>query len=166
MSSCDRRLNRTRSLDQTLAIGFVRRHQAHRRVDAVIATGQQPQALRGLVDQLGLGKDAPADRDHGVGGDDVGALELFVGAHMIERNLGLGARQPIGAGARQLSPLRGLIDIGRSQPVGLDAGLIEEGDAAGRPGREDELLPTCHFCLRNDCMSGPWSWRKRAYLNR
>ena len=42
-------------------------------MDPVIAAGQQPQALRRFVEQLGLGQDAPADRDHRVGGEDIGS---------------------------------------------------------------------------------------------
>ncbi len=113
-------------------------------MDAVIAAGQQPQALRGLVEQLGLGQDAAADRHHGVGGEDVGALELLVDAHQLERRLGLGARQPVGAGARQLAALGGLVDVGRTQRIGLDAGLVDERDPARRAGGEDEFGPADH----------------------
>ena len=120
-------------------------------MDAMIAPGEQPQALRGLVEQLGLGQDAPADRDHGVGGQDVGALELLVDAHQIERRLGLGARQPVGAGARQLAALGRLVDIGRTQRVGLDAGLIDERDPAGRAGGEDEFGPADHSIRTAAC---------------
>ena len=166
MSSSRKPLEAHAGLDQALAIGLVRRHQADRGVDAVVAAGQQAQALRGLVEQLGLGQDAAADRDHGVGGQDVGAAELLVVAHKLERGLGLCARQPIGAGARQLSALRRLVDIGRTQRIGLDAGLIDERDPAGRAGREHELRPANHFCLRNVCMERTVELEKRAYLNR
>src|SRR5262249_26933323 len=66
-------------LDQSLPIGFFRRHQADRSVDAMITAGQQTQALGGFVDQLGLGQDAPADRNHGIGGEDISALPFFAG---------------------------------------------------------------------------------------
>ena len=108
-------------------------------VDAVIAPRQQPQALRGLVDQIGLGQDAAADRDHRIGGEDEGAAQLVVELHGFERRVGLGARQAIGAGARQLAPLRGLVDIGRAQRVGLDAGLVEQAEPSRRTGSENDF---------------------------
>ena len=110
----------------------------------MIAPGQQPQALRGLVEQIGLGQDAAADRDHGVGGEDEGAAQFVVELHGFERRLGLGARQPIGAGARQLAPLRGLVDIGRAQRVGLDAGLVEQAEPSRRTGSENEFGTANH----------------------
>src|SRR5437868_6963443 len=36
-------------LDQALPVGLLRRHQADRGVDAMIASGEKPQALRGFV---------------------------------------------------------------------------------------------------------------------
>jgi hypothetical protein len=139
--------------DQALPVGLLRRHQADRGVDAMIASGQEPQALGSFVDQLGVGQDAPAHRHHGIGGEDVSALQLFVGAHQIERHLGLGAGEPIGAGARQFSAPRRLVDVGGAQRVGLDAGLIDERHPAGRARSEDELGTADHFCLRRNCVS-------------
>ena len=53
-------------------------------MDAVVAAGKQPQALRRLVQQIGLGQDASADRHHGIGGEDEGTLEFVVEPHGIE----------------------------------------------------------------------------------
>src|SRR5438132_1290336 len=58
--------------DQALAERLLRRHQADRGVDAVIAPRQQPQALRGFIHEVGLGQDAAADRDHRIGGQNEG----------------------------------------------------------------------------------------------
>ena len=126
-------------LDQALAKRLLRRHQADRGVDAVVAARQQPQALRGLVDQIGFGQDAPADRDHGVGGEDEGAAQFVIELHRFQRGIGLGARQPVGAGARQLAPPRRLVDVGRAQRVGLDAGLVEQRQAPRRAGSKYEF---------------------------
>jgi hypothetical protein len=123
-------------------------------MDAMITAGQETQALGGFIDQLGLGQDAPANRHHGIGSQDIGALQFFVGTHEIKRDLGLGAREPIGASARQFASLRRLIDIGRAQRVGLDAGLIDERDPARRARSEDELWTADHFCLRHACIEG------------
>ena len=73
---------------------------------------------------------------------------------VLERGLGLGARQPIGAGARQFSPPRRLVDVGGTQRIGFDAGLIDERHSARRAGCQDELGPADHFCLRRECMDG------------
>ena len=139
MSSSLRRLKRTRRLDQALAKRLLRRHQADRGVDAVVAPRQQPQALRGFVDQIGLGQDAAADRDHGVGGENEGAAQFVIELHGFERGVGLGAGQPIGAGARQFAPLRRFVDIGRPQRIGLDAGLVEQAEPSRRTGSENDF---------------------------
>ncbi len=132
-------------LDEALAEGLLRRHQADRGMDAVVAAGEQPQALRRLVEQLRLRQDAPADRDHGVGGEDVGAFELVVEPHHGERGFGLAARQPRGAGARQFAALRRLVDVGGAQRVGLDAGLIDQREPARRAGGEHEFWAADHL---------------------
>ena len=105
----------------------------------MVAPRQQPQALRGFVDQVRLRQDAAADRDHGVGGENEGAAQLVVELHRFERGVGLGAGQPVGAGARQLAPLRGLVDVGGTQRIGLDAGLIEQAETARRTGSKNEF---------------------------
>ena len=110
----------------------------------MIAAGEQPQALRRLVEQLGLGQDAPADRHHRVGGDDVGSRQFLIEPHDRERRLGFRARQPVGAGARQLALLGHLVDVGGAQRVRLDAGLIDERQPARRAGSEHEFGPADH----------------------
>ena len=113
-------------------------------MDAVIAAGEKPQALRRFVEQLRLRQNAPADRDHGIGGEDVGAFELLVDAHHVQRRFGLVAGEPRGAGARQLAALRRLVDIGRAQRIGLDAGLVDKRKPARRAGSEHEFRTADH----------------------
>jgi len=43
------------------------------------------------------------------------------------------------AQARGNSPASGLVDIGRTQRIGLDAGLVEQGEASRRTGGEYEF---------------------------
>jgi hypothetical protein len=135
------------SFDKALAEGLFRRDQADRSVDAMVAAGQQPQALRRLVEQLSLGQDAPAHRHDRVGGKDERALELVIDADQRERRLGFGARKPVGVGTRQLSALGRLVDVGRTQRVGLNSCLIDQGDPAGRAGGEDEFGPADHHTV-------------------
>ena len=139
----------------------------------MVAAGQEPQALRRLVEQLGLGQDAAADRDHGVGGEDEGAFELFVGAHHCERHFRLLAREPRGAGARQFAALRRLVDVGRTQRVGLDAGLVDKREPARRAGGEHEFRPADHGSARGDAArpragAGWMTWKiqRRYHLKR
>src|ERR1700732_1215763 len=47
---------------EPLAIGLVRRYQADAGVDAMVASRKQTQALRGLIEQLGLRADSPGHR--------------------------------------------------------------------------------------------------------
>jgi hypothetical protein len=105
----------------------------------MITAREQAQALRGLIDQFGLGQDSPADRDDGIGCQHEAAAQVVVELDRFQRSLGLGAGQPVGAGARQFAPLRGFIDIGGTQRGGLDAGLIEQGETSWRSGRENEF---------------------------
>jgi hypothetical protein len=132
----------------------------------MITAGQQTQALGGFINQLGLGQNAPADRNHSIGSEDISALQFFVGTHEIKRDLGLRAREPIGTSARQFASLRRFIDIGRAQRVGLDAGLTDERDPARRARSEDELGTADHFCLRHACIERAVSPEKHGYLNR
>src|SRR3954463_5997494 len=46
--------------------------------------------------------------------------------------------EPGGAGARQLTPLRRLVDVGGPERVRLDAGLVEQRQAPRRTGGENE----------------------------
>ena len=144
MSSSLKRLKRTLRLDQALAERLLRRHQANGRVDAMIAPGEHPQALRGFIDQIGLGENAAADRDHRIGGENEGAAQLVVELHGFQRRIGLGAGQTVGAGARQLAPLRRFVDIGRAQRVGLDAGLVEQAEPSRRTGSENDFGTAKH----------------------
>ena len=91
---------------QALAERLLRRHQADRGVDAVIAARQQAQALRRFVEQFGLRQNAAADRHHGVGGEDEGAAQFVVELDVVERRRRLGVRQPVGIGARDLAAAR------------------------------------------------------------
>ena len=72
-------------------------------------------------------------------------LQLVVDAHHGERSLGLHARQPHGAGARQFAAFRRLVDIGRAQRVGLDAGLVDQREPARRAGGKDEFWSADHL---------------------
>ena len=100
--------------------------------------------MRGLVHQVGLRQDAAADCDHGIGGENEGAAQLVIELHGFERGVGLGARQAVGAGARQLTPPGGLVDIGRTQRVGLDAGLIEQAEPSRRTGSKNDFGTAKH----------------------
>ena len=99
---------------------------------------------RGFIHQIGLRENAAADRDHRIGREDEGAAQLVVELHGFQRRIGLGAGETIGAGARQLAPLRGLIDIGRTQRVGLDAGLVEQAEPSRRTGSENDFGTAKH----------------------
>jgi hypothetical protein len=61
-------------LDDLLAQLACRRDQADAGIDPVAAAGEQMQRRRGLVDELGLAENAPADGDDGIGGKDIAAL--------------------------------------------------------------------------------------------
>src|SRR5207249_6431821 len=89
-------------------------------------------------------QDAAADRHHGVGGKDERTAQLVVELDGFERRIGLGAGQPIGAGARQLAPLRGLVDVGGTQRIGLDAGLVEQRQTSRGAGSKNEFGAAKH----------------------
>ena len=55
--------------------------------------------------------------------------------------LGLGDGQPQRVLARQLAAQRRLVGLGRHDPVGLDADLPQQGEAARGGGREDQRRP-------------------------
>ena len=71
-------------------------------------------------------------------------LQLVVEPHRFERRSRLGARQPVGASARQLAAFGRLVDVGWAQRVGLDTGLIDQHDPAGRAGSENEFGAADH----------------------
>ena len=110
----------------------------------MIAPGEEPQALPGLVQQFRLRQDAAADRDHGIGGDNEGAAQFLVQPHRFERRLRLGAGKPRGAGARQFALVGDFVDIRGLQGIRLDAGLVDQGEPAGRTGSENEFGPADH----------------------
>ena len=64
--------------------------------------------------------------------------------HHLERRFGLGAGEPRGAGARQFASLRRLVDVGRAQRIGLDAGLVDQREPARRAGSEHEFRAADH----------------------
>ena len=109
---------------------LLRRDQTNSGMNAMITSGQKAQALRRLVEQFCLRQNAPPDGDHGIGGENESAFELFVDAHHRQCGLGLVAREPRGASPRQLALFRGFIDIGRPQRIRLDARLIDKREPA------------------------------------
>ena len=111
----------------------------------MIAAGQKPQALLRFVEQFGLGQNAAADRDHRVGGEDESAAQFVVEPDIVERHLGLFARQPVGIGARDLAALRRLVDIRGLERVGHDAGLVDQREAPRRAGGEDKFGAADHL---------------------
>jgi hypothetical protein len=114
-------------------------------MNAMIAARQQAQALRRFVEQFGLGQNAPADRHHRVGGQDVGAAQFVVEQHIGQRHFRLGAGQPVGIGARDLAAARAFVDIRRLERVRLDTRLIDQREAPGRTGSEHEFGPADHL---------------------
>ena len=91
---------------------------------------------------------AAADGDHGVGGEDIAPLSSSSARTCSSAASGPSAREPVGAGARQLAALRGLVDIGGTQRVGLDAGPHLACDPARRAGGEDEFgRPIRRACM-------------------
>ena len=154
MSSCESRLKRTRVSTRRwrkLSFGVTRQIAG---IDPVVAPREQAQALRRLVEQLGLGQDAAADRHHRVGREDVGAAQILVAAARVASAASaLVARQPVGERARQLALLGHLVDVGGQQRVGLDAGLVEQREPPRRAGREHEfgrpIMAVCHQMARS-----------------
>ena len=65
----------------SLADGTARRNQRDGGIDAMGAAGEQAQAGGGLVDDLGLRQDAPADRDDRIGRNDVAAFQIGARLH-------------------------------------------------------------------------------------
>ena len=110
----------------------------------MIAAGQQPQALRRFVEQLGLRQNSAADRDRGVGGKNEGAAQLVVELYRFKRGRGLRMRQPVRIGAGQFAAARRLVDIDGLERIRLDAGLIDQRQPARRAGGKDEFRATDH----------------------
>jgi len=117
-------------------------------VDAVVAPGEETQALRRLVEQFCLGKNAPTDRDNGIGGQNKGTTQLVVQIHISERRRGLGMGKPRGVGARNLAAMRRLIEVRRLQRIGFDPSLIDQSKPSRRAGRKDEFWATDHLTAK------------------
>ena len=111
----------------------------------MITAGEQPQALRRLVEQFRFRQNAPADGDRRVSGKDVGAFEFVIDAHHAERGFRLGTCEPRGIGARQLAAFWGLVDVGGPQCVGFDPDLINEREPAWRAGSENQFWTADHL---------------------
>ena len=73
--------------------------------------------------------------------------------HRFQRGIRLGPRQAVGAGARQLAAPRRLVDVGRTERVRLDTGLIEQRQAPRRTGSKNEFGAAKHC----DCFGAGWS---------
>ncbi len=132
MSSADSRLKRTR-------VSTRRWRNASRGVTMhteVWTRWLRPDSSRrhcaGFVEQFRLRQNAAADRDDGVGGEDIGAAQFVIELDGFQRRMGLGVRQPVGVGARQLATLRRLVDVRGLERVRLDPALIEQGETARR----------------------------------
>ena len=111
----------------------------------MVAARQEPQALRRLVEQFRLRQDAAADRHDGIGSENERAFQFLVEPQHRKCRFRLAARKPRGAGARQFSALRRLVDIGRTQRVGFDPGLVNERKPARGAGSENEFGPADHL---------------------
>ncbi len=111
----------------------------------MIAARQKPQALRRLVEQFRLRQNATAYGHHRVGGEDERAFQFFVEPQHRQRGFGFAARQPGRAGARQFSAFRRFINVGWTQRVGLDPGLVDERKPARRTGGENKFGAADHL---------------------
>ena len=111
--------------------------QRHGGEDAVRAAREQAEALGGLFHGLGLGQDAAADGDDGVGGEHQRVAGDAGGARLVLGGDGLLVGEALRELARQLALFGRLVDMGRHQMLGLDADLVEQapaGAARRRPG--------------------------------
>ena len=73
--------------------------------------------------------------DDRIGREDVGVLELLAITGDPARDLGLRAGKALGEFAGRLRSQRRLVHVGRQERVGLDAGLLQQGQPARRSGR-------------------------------
>jgi hypothetical protein len=96
----------------------------------VAAAGEHGEARADLGFVDGLGQDAAADGDDGVGGQ--GELARL----MDDR--GLFGGQAAGMQARELVAAGCLVDVGGGDAIGGDADLGQEGEPAGARRGEDE----------------------------
>ncbi|ODN69568.1 hypothetical protein A6302_03113 [Methylobrevis pamukkalensis] len=114
------------------------------------AAREQREAVLGLLRGLGLGQDAPADGDHRVGGEHDVRAAVLRRVETQPGDLGLGAGEPLGELARMFGAAGGLVGLGRHQPVGRDADLREQREAARRTGGKNEEGRVGHL--------GPRAW--------
>jgi hypothetical protein len=135
-------------LDEALAPRILACDQANSGEHPMRPPRQQAQAGGGLVHKLGLGQDAPADRDHGVGGEHQRVRAVLAQARHLGGGLGLLARQARGQAARRFALMGRLVDIGGDHLVGRDPDLIEELQASRRGGGQDQSGP-------RGCAHGP-----------
>ena len=108
----------------------------------MIAARQEPQALRGFVEQLRLWQDAAADGHDGVGGQDKRPFQFLIKSHRGERSFGLAACEPRCAGAGQFTAFRRLIDVGGAERIGFDTGLIDKRQPTRRAGGQGPEILT------------------------
>ena len=158
MSSSDRRLKRTRVSTMRWRT-FPRRDQTDAGIDAVVAAGKKPQALPGFVEQFGLRQDAPADRHHGVGGDDEGAAQILVRPHAASAASALARARRV-AQARGNSPCSGIssISAGCRASGSMPAWLISVS-LRGEPEARTSLGRPIMWCAVHGVPAG---WRGRA----
>ena len=94
------------------------------------AAGEKLEAAERLLDVLGLDQDAAADRNHGIGRQDVAVGEVGVVGDQVACGFGLGAGEAACERARHLAFARGFVDRGGAQGVGLDAHLRQQHHTA------------------------------------
>lgn len=112
--------------------GAIRGDEVDGGVDAVAAAREQREAGAGGGLIFGLGQDARADRDDGIGGEDP-----LAGPKGGNRS-GLFSGQPGGMGARRLGLVGGLVDVGGKDFGRGEAEAREKGGAARAGGSENE----------------------------
>jgi hypothetical protein len=108
-------------------------------VDAVGAAAQQAEHVGRLMLELGLAEHPASDRHHGVGGKQEGLGIFRLGLGDLQRGLSLGAGKATHDMARDLALPHALIDGGRPQRIGRDAGLLEKLKTPRRSGGEHQL---------------------------
>ena len=108
------------------------------------AAREQAEADIGLLHGLGLGQDAAADGNDGIGGEHQGVVADAGGFCLVLGGDGLLVGETLGELARQLVLFGRLVDMGGHQMFGLDADLVEQRQPARRGGGQDELGTARH----------------------